>query len=216
MSKPFLKELNQPIIRRYIWAAVTCYAIIIATINISELRYFISNPEELDGAWRSVVPLVSAGLYLFLIRLVPTEFKEVLVFWRLRERLPGHRAFSVLAKSEPRVSTRKLKQLHGSLPRKGENQNKLWYSIYRTHKDADEVRDPHKSYLLYRELTYINLAVGILLLLPSIIVGLMPIKLGFGLIGVVILASIFLSLNAQSSAKRMVQNVLALESAVGV
>lgn len=212
MGKPFLKEQNQPTIRRYIWVMIVCYFFVVGISNFSDLHLFFTSSEELGRAWRFVVPFTSAGIYLLLIRLVPTELKEVLVFWRLRERLPGHRAFAVFAKEEPRISVEKLKQFHGSLPRKGKKQNELWYSIYRKHREADEVRDAHKSYLLYRELTYINLAVGLLLLMPSMIVSLIDFRLGLILIGVAILISLALALNAQNSAKRMVQNVLAIES----
>jgi hypothetical protein len=212
VSKPFLKELNQPIIRRYIWAVAAFYFILIGASNNSELRLVLASPAELEKAWRLIVPIISAGLYLLLIRLVPTELKEILVFWRLKDRLPGHRAFTVFAKKEARISTKKLKRIHGSLPRSGEKQNELWYSIYRKHREADEVRDAHKNYLLYRELTYINLAIGLLLLMPSVLLSLLDFEIGLILIGVTALVSFALALNAQNSAKRMVQNVLALES----
>lgn len=212
MSKPFLKGQNQPIVRVYVWVLVFCYFLLIGGSNISELRIAFTNPQELEKTWRLVAPFASAILYLLLIRLVPTELKEVLVFWRLKDRLPGHRAFTVFAKKDARVSTEKLKQRHGSLPTDGDNQNELWYSIYRKHSEADEVRDAHKSYLLYRELTYINLAIGLLLVLPSMLISLLDFKLSFILIGTIALVSLALSLNAQNSAKRMVQNVLAIES----
>ena len=216
MTKPYLKHQNQPIVRRYIWAVVGSYLLVIGVANISEFHLFLSKPEEADGIWRMLVPLASAGLYLFLDRLITTELKEILIFWRLKERLPGHRAFSTIASKDPRISVTKLEKLHGSLPRDSKEQNELWYMIYRKHKDEDEIRDPNGSYLLYRELTYINLAVGLVLLLPSIALGSIRVDVGFGLLAVSVLLSLILSLNAKSSAKRLVQNVLAVESSDNV
>lgn len=207
-----LKEQNQQIVHRYIWAVVGTYFFVIGASNFSELNLFVENFGKVENSWRLIIPIISAGLYIFLIRLVPTEVKEVLVFWRVKERLPGHRAFTEIAKNDVRISLDKLVGLHGTLPSNGMRQNELWYSIYRKHRDLNEVLDPHKSYLLYRELTYLNLAIGLLLLLPSLLVGLLSVKIGLLLIAMVTLASFALSLNAQNSAKRMVQNVLALES----
>jgi hypothetical protein len=213
MSKPSLKSLNQPTLRWYIGSVIAGFAIIIGIANLSDLRLLVTSPERVGEPWRLIIPLASAGLYLFLARLIPTEWKEVMVFWRVSERLPGHRAFTVLAKKDSRVSLSRLRDLHGTLPRTGSKQNDLWYTIYNKYRDFEEVRDPHCSYLLYRELTYLNLAVGLFLLVPSFIAGLIPMKVALYVIGVVVLASVALALNARNAAKRMVQNALALESA---
>ena len=53
---------------------------------------------------------------LILDGIVTSDFKEVLVCWRLKNTLPGHRAFSVHAKADPRVDMKALEDKHGPLP----------------------------------------------------------------------------------------------------
>lgn len=206
-----LKERNRPLLRSYIGAVVTVYLLLVTLGNLPDFQELIATQGQADGAWRWLVPVLTSAMYLFLIRLVPTEWKEVLVFWRFKDRLPGHRAFSVFAHSEPRVSLKKLVELHGTLPSKPTNQNALWWQMSKRHGEVPGVLDAHKDYLLFRELAYLNLAVGLLLVIPGAMAGLLNLKLSLGLLLAVITATVMLSISARNAAKRFVQTVLAEE-----
>ena len=209
---PNLKHRNRPIIRSYVSSVVAAYLAVVTLGNLPDFQQLIASQGQQDGAWRWLVPLASSALYLFLVRLIPTEWKEVLVFWRWNDRLPGHRAFSVFAPKEPRVNLKRLTELHGTLPTDGKEQNALWYQMSKRHGSASGVIDAHKSYLLYRDLAYMNLAVGIVLVIPGFLAGLLSLKFSVLLLVFSVAATIALSLNARNAARRFVQTVLAEES----
>jgi hypothetical protein len=110
------------------------------------------------------------------------------------------------------VSIPVLRRRHGPLPSDGREQNGLWYRFYGDHRESEGVEDAHKSYLLYRELTYLNLAVGLVLALPSAVFGLIGWRALLVVLGVVAVTTVALAWSAQNAALRMVQNVLAAES----
>jgi hypothetical protein len=112
--------------------------------------------------------IVVAPIILFVINgLLTSDQKAFLVYWKLRDTLPGHRAFTKYALEDPRVELNRLNQLHGPLPRIPKAQNVLWYKIYRTNKDEFTVRNSHKAFLLGRDLCvqaflFLLLSVGML------------------------------------------------------
>ena len=129
------------------------------------------------------------------------------MFWRSKEILPGHRAFSLHAKKDPRISNDSLKSLVGEWPRKATKQNELWYKIYKRVEDEHTVSSAHRNYLLCRELTCVTLVfliagpITLLFLkasLSSILVYCAVLFLGF----------LLLSITGRNHANRFVKNAL--------
>lgn len=148
---------------------------------------------------------------LILSSLISADHKAVLVFWRLKHPLPGARAFSVHALSDPRIDLSKLKKNVGEFPFNEREQNAKWYGLYKQ-VDADpSVVDSHKNYLLFRDIA----AMSLLLILA------LPVALHFGGIGakpMLVSAMWFLgqftltALAAKTTGIRFVQNVLAVHA----
>lgn len=65
-----------------------------------------------DAALGALVP----AAVLVLNGLIGSEWKAILVFWRLRNALPGCRAFSELAHRDPRVDLEALNAQFSELP----------------------------------------------------------------------------------------------------
>ena len=61
---------------------------------------------------------------LILDGIVTPDFKAVLVYWRRENTLPGHRAFGVHGKADPRVDMKALEDKHGPLPHKASEQKR--------------------------------------------------------------------------------------------
>ena len=103
-----------------------------------------------------------AGIVMIVLQeLFPRSVKEVLVFWRLRDRLPGCRAFTVIAPKDARVDPTDLAVLLPSTPMSPAEQNALWYRLYRTVSDDPSVSHAHKEFLLTRDYAVPNyLGVG--------------------------------------------------------
>jgi hypothetical protein len=82
------------------------------------------------------------------------ENKARLVFLRWRNALPGHRAFSEYATSDPRIDLEGLAKLHGSaFPTDPIDQNRAWYRMYKTVEKEPSVNQVHRDFLLLRDYT---------------------------------------------------------------
>lgn len=101
-----------------------------------------------------VIALIGTGL-------LSATTKASLVFWRFRHVLPGHRAFSHWAKTDPRVDVDKLKQKLGELPREPTKQNTTWYALFKQHEASPTVSEAHRNFLLARDLAAVALLFGV-------------------------------------------------------
>ena len=90
---------------------------------------------------------------LILDGIVAADFKAVLVYWCLKDTLPGNRALSVYGKADPRVDMRALEDKYGPLPSNASEQNELWYKLSKGTADKASVDHAHYSWLLCRDLT---------------------------------------------------------------
>src|SRR5690606_15254291 len=89
----------------WIWTVVAADAVALAGFAFPSVADQITSwlaSARLAGA--SLAPVI----VLLLTSILPTELKEALVFWRVRDVLPGHRAFSVYAQKDPRIDLNRL------------------------------------------------------------------------------------------------------------
>ena len=74
------------------------------------------------------------------------------MFLRWHHALPGHRAFSVHAKSDPRIDMIRLKRALGNkMPEGPEAENHVWYRLFKHVESAPEVAHVHREFLLTRD-----------------------------------------------------------------
>ena len=99
---------------------------------------------------------------LILDGIVTADFKAVLVYWRHKDTLPGHCAFSVHGKADPRVDMKELEDNHGPLPDEPSEQNELWYKLSKRTADKASVDHAHFSWLLSRDLTNLSFALALI------------------------------------------------------
>jgi hypothetical protein len=86
--------------------------------------------------------------------MLSADNKARLVFLRWRYALPGHRAFSKYAMSDPRIDLVALTKLHGSaFPADPIDQNRTWYRMYKTVEKEPAVNQVHRDFLLLRDYT---------------------------------------------------------------
>jgi len=106
-----------------------------------------------DGLFLVMAPLLA----LVCTGLISSAVKASLVFWRIRHILPGHRAFSKWAETDPRIDTEKLHRKLGELPKDPTKQNTAWYALLKEHGKVPAVAEAHGQYLLARDLAAISL-----------------------------------------------------------
>ena len=152
-------------------------------------------------------PIISVVFNGFL----SNSIKEILVFWRFKNRLPGCRAFTKLINTDQRIDITSLKKLLGKFPEDPSEQNRLWYKIYRDLSNNDIIIGSHRDFLLTRDLCSISF-VFILFLIPIALViwENMNTKIYYTIF--LISQYLLTSVAARNYGKRFVCNVLSLKS----
>lgn len=175
------------------------------------LKYSLSL--DLFSQWKEIFDTK----YLFLIILyilvilvegvLSSDIKAKIVFLKFKNPLPGSRSFSAIAKNDSRINLEELKTKIDKIPQKPEEQNNLWYKIYRDYSERPIVYQSHKFFLLTRDLATITLFV-----ITVSFFGYFFLDFTFGkaIIHFLILVSILLLtiMSSQNYGKRFVANVL--------
>ncbi len=151
---------------RLLWSFVAFQLILFVLVVVTR----DTSLGSFEQMWESVTvekglaATVVTFLTIILTGIIPSGVKEMLVFWRIKDVLPGHRAFTELAPKEPRVDLRRIKRKHGVLPDDPMEQNRLWYRIYKANEPKVTIRDSQKMFLLTRDLATITFIILILFL----------------------------------------------------
>ena len=95
---------------------------------------------------------------LILDGIVTSDFKAVLVYWKWRNPLPAHEAFTVHGRKDSRVDMKALEEEHGLLPSDPTEQHQLWYKLSKATADRASVDEAHYAWLLTRDLTNLSFA----------------------------------------------------------
>lgn len=97
---------------------------------------------------------------------IPKAFKETLIFWRISDRLPGHRSFTDHCKGDPRIPADFIARTLEAVRQEATTQNAKWYGLYLTVAKHPQVEHENLRYLAWRDATstLLLLAVGTLAL----------------------------------------------------
>lgn len=161
--------------------------------------------------------LVVAAITAFggvLSNFLPNRIKHPLVYWRFRNVLSGHRCRTICEK-DPRLLSGDLERRWPRLflhDMREDEQNAYWYNeIYRPARNAPEVLQAHRSFLLFRDA-----AAGLFLLFMSILLWILvgeaaPVQ-SVSIWSAMILAGMFVLVSqaARQSGDRMVANAVAV------
>jgi hypothetical protein len=178
-------------------ALITGYSISLASLTSIALFRMASGP-------------VIVVLALAASSLLPANFKAMLVYWRIRNILPGSRAFSQFV-HDPRISIEALKRNVGVFPADPKDQNEKWYKLMKKVDGAPEIIDPHSRFLLFRDLAGLSF---LLVILVPLVVLLVRRQVSSAAISLAVFAAQFVlvAVSARFSGERLVTNVLALHS----
>lgn len=146
------------------FVALNLAVFFVVTLTSNEFRGVDGLMEVWEG-WRGTFALVVPFISFILSGLVPPDAKAVLVFWKRKNPLPGSRAFTEIARKDPRFTIEQLVR-YGSFPEDGAEQNRLWYEIYQSVKERPSVRDAHGKFLSARDM-----ACSALLMVPLFLPG---------------------------------------------
>ncbi len=190
----------------------------VAAFDIAVLGLLVT-PSLPDLASISGIALARAASAFFLPVIVllvtsiaDSNLKAVLIFWRFKNVLPGHRAFSLYAANDARIDLNALRANVGPFPTDLREQNSRWFKLYRMVDSEPSVIEAHKNYLLFRDLAFISAVLTISVPISFYALG---VTAGFSWATAVFLAIqyAFTALAARNSGVRFVTNVLAIHSA---
>ncbi len=201
-----LKVKNTP----QLWVLLSAnILIILAVVFHTQFKDF---QKELDilfifkSLGASIAPLI-----LFLLNgFVSSHQKAVLVFWKLKNPLPGSQAFSEISRQDTRIDRKKLKQLYGTLPKKPAEQNMLWYKIYKKNTSNIIISESHRAFLLARDLTSMCFLFLLFLGIPVIFAIESPANIFYFIF--LVLQYFLVVIGAKNRGRRFVANVLAEET----
>ena len=110
---------------KFLLPIVTLYAAVAGFLGVDNLTLSQAALQRVGIAGASGVGLLVLG------DLLPRSVKEVLVFWRLRHRPPGFRAFTAIAPRDGRIDPTELAVLLPTSTMGPTEQNALWYRCSR-------------------------------------------------------------------------------------
>jgi hypothetical protein len=193
----------------WIWAVVAGDVLALAAIAFpSMLDQAASWLASSRIAGVSIAPLI----VLLLTSLLPSSVKAVLVFWRVRDVLPAHRAFSVHAPADPRVDLQRLRAAAGDFPSDPRDQNAVWYRLYRGVEAHPIVAEAHRYFLLFRDLAALSIVLVVIAPAALYAIGTAAVAIWWAL-GFFIVQYGTTAIAARHHGVRLVTNVLALHGA---
>ena len=205
-GKISFKTQNMPLIILFLAWGITLYILFITGIRDfwSDLILLFDKVNAKDGFLAAIAPLIS----FILLHFIDSDKKAVLVFWKIKNPLPGNRAFSEIGPKDPRVDMNVLKDKMNNIPTDPVEQNKIWYRLYKQVEGTVTVDSSHKNFLLARDLASISFLFLIFTTWPILIIkNDFRIALVYGLIW--FLQYLVLCKVAQNNGERFVSNVLA-------
>jgi hypothetical protein len=145
-----LKDQN----RRQLWLTIAVNALAFYAISQSNAL----EVSGLKGLLTRATNLLPVGLALVITSiangLLSADMKARLVFLRWKRALPGHRAFSRYALSDPRIDIDRVKKAFGgTMPADPEGENRAWYRLYRQVETDSAVQHVHREFLFARDYT---------------------------------------------------------------
>lgn len=200
------KSKNRKWLTSYLLIHIIIFCLFAGIINfdlieVDQLFLKLKDPQ-------SFIPLTAAIFIIVLDGIFKNSIKEFLVFWRFKNRLPGHRAFSHIGPRDSRIDTARLALLFpAGVPEDPKRQNNEWYRFYRNFRDEPQVFFSHKAFLLTRDLASLTVVFIPLTISGHFLLGTTLHLVIYHLLLLLVLF-VLMSLSSRNYAERFVANVL--------
>ena len=192
-------------------------AVIFLMLNIAIFMVLYSGKQDFWGRLHECILDLKAKDSLFCILtplilfiacgILPSSWKDVLVFWRLHYPLPGCRAFTHFAKKDLRIDEAKLEAKLGSFPQEPKKQNTTWYELYLLVQDKKRIQNTNRIFLLSQDIAGIAVLFFVFGTLALILSGVAIVNV-VKFAGITIVEYILFSIVAHNYGNRLVCNVL--------
>jgi len=198
------------VLTKFVFANFLLLIFVPDLINISSHSNYVTYLTEV-GLIKGAGLFVTSILTLLINGFYKSEHKYIIVFWKIKNNLPGCRVFTELATKDPRIDYNSLVQKYDPLPTKPEEQNKLWYKILKKHPDDEAILQSHRDFLLFRDLTAITFSLMIIFLLVFVTAQILHFNLGISYFIIFLLEYLLLVVITRNKAERFALNVVATD-----
>lgn len=202
-----LKTQNIAMLIPYAVWCLSLYAVFLTGDDNSwqNIESYFDNFTAKDGMVAALSPII----VFVLSGILNADIKSIIVFWRIKNPLPGNRVFTELGPKDARIDMNKIGQIVGTVPTEPKQQNSLWYKYSKKYQDSLTVKTAYKHFLLARDMTAITLVMLVPLPFSVIIIN-KNWQGAFIYFGILLGQYILLTLVAQNHGKRFACNVLAV------
>ena len=206
VNQRYIKSENRKWLIGYLLLQIIIFALFAGFISptFSDVNLLLSKLKDPQG----FLPLLAVIFSIVLEGLLSNPIKEFLVFWRVRNRLPGHRAFTKVGPPDSRIDMERVRKLFpDGLPSDPKLQNNEWYDLYKKYGDERRVFYSHKAFLLTRDLTALAATVIPLSFIGHLIAGSQWNMVGNHFL-ILLAILVLISISARNYGNRFVANVL--------
>lgn len=181
----------------------------IETINLIKENNTIINP-----IYSLICVPLLAIVGLLILNIIPSNVKEILIFWKINNRLPSYRWQSKVASKDSRINLKILNKKYGK-NLSSQKQHDIWYKSYQKYKGDEVVLESQKDYLFSRDLCITTILImPIILIIYILSIIFWNIGIDFIVVNMTILTIFYIIFNivSRNSANRFICNVLLLDS----
>ncbi|MCT9561645.1 hypothetical protein Q5X39_03955 [Acinetobacter baumannii] len=187
--------------------------IILSSLNFENFINLFFSKNMLDNSLFKLLTSFIMGILIvkLLLNIIPAEIKHNIIFGRLKNSLPGHRAFSDYIYKDSRIDIDNLKKNLGIFPSEPNEQNRIWYKIYQKHKNDEQIVESHVRFLFFRDCSILTIFIlfGFIFLCIFFRANIFQ---WITSISFIIIQLTILIISARNNGIRFVQNVLCIES----
>lgn len=197
------------ILTKFVFLNSMLILIMLSIVNIKNSDSILDLVKKVQT---SGIGLIFASILTLLINgILKTDYKNIMVFWKVKQPLPSYRVFSHLVKNDHRIDYDELNTKYNPLPLDPESQSKLWYKLLKKYPDDEMILQSHRDYLLYRDLTAISFLLSVIYLITFLLLKILGINISILLIIVFLMEYLILLIAARAKAERFVLNVVSCD-----
>jgi hypothetical protein len=198
------------VLTKFVFANFLLLIFVPDLINISSHSNYVTYLTDV-GLLKGVGLLLTSILTLLVNGFYKSEHKYIIVFWKVKNNLPGCRVFTELARKDPRIDYNTLIRKYDPLPTEPDEQNKLWYKILKRYPDDESILQSHRDFLLFRDLTTIAFSLMVVFLIVFTVAKILHFNLGIMYFPIFVIEYLLLVVITINKSERFVLNVIATD-----
>lgn len=211
------KEYKKYVVSYFVIYLLINFLIIIYKYNFMDINT-INRIKENETIIKPIYSLICVPLLsiigLLILNIIPSNVKEILIFWKVNNRLPSYRWQNKVVSKDSRMNIKILNKKYGKNI-SSQKQHDIWYKAYQKYKADEVILESQKDYLFSRDLCITTILIMPIILAIFILSKIcLNIELDFIIVNITILIILYIVFNiaTRNNANRFICNVLLLDT----